>query len=40
MLEGYERLVKAGIPGVAIVRTDPDMPWPEEFAVKLPPRNG
>ena len=40
ILEGYERLVKAGIPGVAIVRTDPDMPWPEEFAVKLPPRNG
>ncbi|MEP3116244.1 HlyD family efflux transporter periplasmic adaptor subunit [Nisaea sp.] len=39
-LEGYERVVKAGIPGIAIVRTDPDIPWPREFAVNLPPLNG
>lgn len=29
--------VKTGLPGVAWVRTDPRVPWPEELAVKLPP---
>jgi len=29
--------VKTGLPGVAWVRTDPQAPWPEELAVKLPP---
>ncbi|WP_420403422.1 HlyD family secretion protein [Nisaea sp.] len=40
ILDGYERIVKAGIPGIAIVRTATELPWPDEFAVNLPPRDG
>ena len=29
--------VKTGLPGVAWVRTDPQVPWPAELDVKLPP---
>jgi HlyD family secretion protein len=29
--------VKSGLPGVAWVRTDPQVPWPAELGVKLPP---
>ena len=29
--------VKTGLPGVAWVRTDPQVPWPSSLALKLPP---
>jgi HlyD family secretion protein len=37
LLERYEPLVKTGVPGVAYVRLDPDLEWPEHLLPKLPP---
>ena len=28
--------VKTGLPGMAYVRPDPNTPWPERLALKLP----
>ncbi|UUX51687.1 HlyD family efflux transporter periplasmic adaptor subunit [Nisaea acidiphila] len=39
ILDGYERIVKGGLPGIAVVRTVEDLPWPDEYAVNLPPRD-
>ena len=36
VLDKYYRYVKTGIRGLAFVRTDPKVPWPNELAVKLP----
>lgn len=36
VLDKYHRLVKTGVRGLGFVRTDPKVPWPAEFAVKLP----
>jgi HlyD family secretion protein len=33
-LAQYERLVKAGLPGMGYVRTDPNAPWPEKLQYK------
>jgi HlyD family secretion protein len=37
LLLRYEPLVKTGVPGVAYVRLDPDLAWPEYLSPKLPP---
>lgn len=37
LLDRYEPLVKTGLPGVAYIRLDPVMPWPEWLKIKLPP---
>jgi len=37
LLRRYEPLVKAGIPGVAHVRLDPDVAWPAHLVPALPP---
>lgn len=39
ILDGYERIVKAGLPGIAIVRVAAEQSWPEAFTVNLPPRD-
>ncbi|UOK72833.1 HlyD family secretion protein [Ancylobacter polymorphus] len=36
LLRQYEDRVKAGVRGLAYVRTDPATPWPDRLAVKLP----
>lgn len=36
LLKQYLRLVKTGVPGMAYVRLDPDVPWPAKLQVKLP----
>ncbi|GER08469.1 hypothetical protein JCM17843_27790 [Kordiimonadales bacterium JCM 17843] len=36
ILENYQDVVKTGVPGVAVVRVDPEAEWPEALAVKLP----
>jgi HlyD family secretion protein len=36
VLDKYYRSVKTGIRGLGFVRTDPQTPWPDELAVKLP----
>lgn len=36
-LRQHEARVKTGLPGVAVVRTDPAQPWPLQLSVKLPP---
>lgn len=36
LLKKYIRQVKAGLPGVAYVRRDPNAPWPDRLQVKLP----
>jgi HlyD family secretion protein len=36
LLKAHIARVKAGLPGVAYVRLDPRVPWPEHLAVKLP----
>ncbi len=36
LLSKYNSRVKAGLPGVAYVRLDPNVPWPERLQVKLP----
>ena len=35
VLEKYHRQVKTGVRGLAFVRTDPKVPWPDELQVKL-----
>jgi HlyD family secretion protein len=37
LLSRYEPLVKTGVPGVAYVRLNPDLAWPEYLSPKLPP---
>ena len=37
LLRKHIRQVKTGLPGVAYVRVDPEIPWPEELAVTLQP---
>jgi HlyD family secretion protein len=36
VLKKYHRQVKTGVRGLGFVRTDPKVPWPAEFTVKLP----
>lgn len=36
VLSRYRAVVKTGLPGVAVVRIDPEAIWPEVLAVKLP----
>jgi HlyD family secretion protein len=36
VLDKFHRFVKTGVRGLAFVRTDPKIPWPDELAVKLP----
>src|SRR5271166_4371407 len=36
VLDKYHRSVKTGIRGLGFVRTDPQIPWPDELSVKLP----
>lgn len=38
LLRQYQTRVKAGLPGVAYVRIDPNAQWPENLQVKLPPQ--
>ena len=37
LLSRYEPLVKTGIPGIAYVRLDPDIEWPQHLQPRLPP---
>lgn len=37
LLEAHRQQVKTGLPGVAWVRTDPNVAWPAALAPKLPP---
>lgn len=37
LLKKHIRQVKTGLPGMAYVRIDPEVPWPEELAVTLQP---
>ncbi len=37
VLERYASQVKAGVPGVAWIRTDPSRPWPPELALRSAP---
>lgn len=39
LLARYEPLVKAGLPGVAYVRLDPEVAWPESLQPRLPQWN-
>ncbi len=36
VLDQYHRFVKTGVRGLAFVRTDPKIAWPQELEVKLP----
>lgn len=36
LLKQHLRQVKTGLPGVAWIRLDPDVPWPAELAVRAP----
>jgi len=36
VLDKFHRSVKTGVRGLAFVRTDPKIPWPDELAMKLP----
>lgn len=36
LLRSYIHEVKTGLPGVAYVRSDPSLPWPDHLQVKLP----
>lgn len=36
VLDKYHTYVKTGVRGLAFVRTDPKIPWPDEIAVRLP----
>lgn len=38
LLRQYIRSVKTGLPGMAYVRLDPRVPWPEHLEVRLPPQ--
>jgi HlyD family secretion protein len=37
LLRRYRTRVKAGVPGMAYVQTDPSTPWPANLEVRLPP---
>lgn len=37
VLDKFHRFVKTGVRGLAFVRTDPKVPWPDDLQVKLPP---
>jgi HlyD family secretion protein len=37
LLARYRDHVKTGLPGMAYVRVNADVPWPEQLAVRLPP---
>jgi len=37
VLDEFHRFVKTGVRGLAFVRTDPKVPWPDDLQVKLPP---
>jgi len=37
LLSRYEPLVKTGVPGIAYVRLDSDLQWPEHLQPRLPP---
>lgn len=37
LIKPYEARVKTGLPGVATIRLDPALPWPQRLEVKLPP---
>jgi HlyD family secretion protein len=36
LLDAYRDRVKTGVPGVAYVRLDESLPWPEQLQVTLP----
>jgi HlyD family secretion protein len=36
VLDKFHRAVKTGVRGLAFVRTDPKIPWPDDLAVRLP----
>ena len=36
VLDKFHRVVKTGVRGLGFVRTDPNIPWPDELALKLP----
>ena len=36
VLESHREVVKTGVPGIAYVRVDPSVPWPDDLAVRLP----
>jgi len=36
LLKKYNRFVKTGVPGVAYVQLDPNVPWPDDLQVRLP----
>jgi HlyD family secretion protein len=36
LLRQHVRMVKTGLPGVATVRLDPRLPWPEDLQVRVP----
>lgn len=36
LLEKHVRDVKTGLPGIAYVQLDPDIPWPDDLKVRLP----
>jgi hypothetical protein len=38
LLRKYWTRVKAGMPGVAYMRIDPNTPWPQTLSVRLPPQ--
>jgi HlyD family secretion protein len=37
VLDKFHRFVKTGVRGLAFVRSDPKVPWPDDLQVKLPP---
>ena len=37
LLLRYRNHVKTGLPGMAYVQVSPDVAWPEQLQVKLPP---
>ena len=39
VLDKYHRQVKTGVRGLGFVRTDPEVPWPDDLQVKLPPHD-
>ena len=36
LLQRHLKHVKTGVPGVAYLRLDPQVEWPEELAIKVP----
>jgi len=37
LLARYQDLVKIGVPGIAYIKLDPQAPWPDDLAPRLPP---